>query len=301
VLTEPEHAGQYRSIEYVSDGRGLIVVKTDRLLAYGLASEVIGTDAELTAAFGASAVTRLDETWSENAARLLSHPIVKGLLIVVFLLAVFIEMTHPGAILPGAIAAVCLVALVLPPLLVSMAAWWPVAAILAGIALIALELLVIPGFGVPGVLGVIGLFGGLIGLFLVTPQGLFPAARQSGDITYGVATVAISAFTAIGLMTLIARHLHALPLFNRLILSNTDDEADGPGLLAAMADSEPTIAPGTLGVSITPLRPSGRVQIDDRVVDAVADGAFLDAGTPVRIVSADSFRVVVEASSGRTT
>jgi membrane-bound serine protease (ClpP class) len=47
------------------------------------------------------------------------------------------------------------------------------------------------------------------------------------------------------------------------------------------------------GVAITPLRPAGRVQIVDRIVDAVADGAFVEAGEPIRVVSASGFRTVV--------
>lgn len=295
-LRAPDQAGHYREIEYVSDGHGLILLKAEKMMTYGVASAIVHNDAELKAFFGASSVARQNPSWSVGLVRFLTHPISRGLLLVVFLLALFIEMTHPGVILPGAIAAACLIALVLPPVLVDLAAWWAVAAVVLGILSLAVELFLIPGFGVFGVLGIILLFGGLIGVFVGGPSGLFPSTPGGrNDLAFGAATVLISTVTAVILMYFIAKHLPGLPVVGRLVLqARHGQDVDEEGLLAAMADPEAIVAVGAEGRTLTSLRPAGRAQFGDRIVDVVTDMGFIDSGVAVRVTAADRFRVVVE-------
>lgn len=295
-LRDPDQAGQYREVEYVSDGHGLILLKSDKMMSYGVASAVVHNDAELRAFFGAPSMARINPSWSVGLVRFLTHPICRGVLLIVFLLALFIEMTHPGVILPGAIAAVCLVALVLPPVLVDLAAWWAVAAIVVGILSLAVELFLIPGFGVFGVLGIVLLFGGLLGIFVGGPAGLFPSTvRGRNDLAFGATTMLISTITALILMYFVAKHLPTLPVVGRLVLEGRHGQAaDAEGLLAAMADPETIIAVGEEGRTLTSLRPAGRAQFGDRIVDVVTDMGFIDSGEPVRVTAADRFRVVVE-------
>lgn len=293
-LRTPEHKGKYRGVEYVASGAGVLTFHTDEMLRYRIATEKVRNDTDLKAYFGATNMTRLDETWSEDLSRFLSQFWVRGLLIVIFIIALFIEMVHPGLILPGSIAGLALIALVVPPILVNMAAWWMVAAILGGVLMIMLELFVLPGTGVFGVAGALCLFGGLVGAAVGGPQNLFPGATgMRGDLTIGLLTALISlvvAFIAIGV---IARNLPTLPFLDRIVLKDDPDAA--PTDLAYALAAQGAVKPGTIGVAITPLRPSGRVQIGDDIIDVVAEMGMISPGTPVRVVSVDAFRTVVEA------
>ena len=49
------------------------------------------------------------------------------------------------------------------------------------------------------------------------------------------------------------------------------------------------------GVALTPLRPAGTAVINDKRVDVVTEGGFIDKGTPVRVVAIEGLRVVVRA------
>lgn len=291
----PEHAGRYRLVDYIGDGHGILMLHTPQLLSFGLAAATVQDDADLTTFFGAQNLVRLDETWSEDLARFLTSFWVRGILLAIFLVCLFVELTHPGVTAPGLLAAAALLALIIPPLLVNMAAWWEIAAILLGIVLIGMELFVIPGFGVSGVLGVVLLFGGLIGTF-VGGGGLFPGSSQSsGELTTGILTVLVSACASGGVIYLLARHLPSTPLIGRLVLKETTDDGDTSTMLEAMSRDSGTFAIGTLGRAITPLRPAGRVMFGEQIVDAVAEYGFIDAGSAVRIVAADGFRTAVEA------
>ena len=48
------------------------------------------------------------------------------------------------------------------------------------------------------------------------------------------------------------------------------------------------------GRSLTILRPSGKAQFDDRVVDVVTEGEFIAPETPVAVIATDGMRVVVK-------
>ena len=304
-LRTPGHKGKYDVVEYVCDGSGVVTLRETELLRYRIGVKTIRNDEELKAFFGAKNLVRLDENWADHTARFLSNFIVRAVLMVVFLIALFVEMSHPGLSLPGGIAAICLIGIVLPPVLAGIAGWWALLAILAGVGLIIVEVFITPGLGVFGVIGLLLLFSGLVGSFLIGPAalgggGVFPGVgRSGGEIGWAVATVLILLTVAgIGIAVLI-RYIPGLPMFSRLVLAapgaDSDDAAPGPSQHAQAFSPVASIAPGTIGTAATPLRPAGRVQIGDAIVDAVAEGPFVQAGASVRVVSATPFRVTVEA------
>jgi membrane-bound serine protease (ClpP class) len=294
----PQSAPQWRKVRKISDGNGVVTLKGQQIIDFGVASQTVKDDAELTTFFGAAATARLDETWSEHLVVFMNGFIVRAVLLVIFLLALFIEMTHPGLTVPGLVAVVSLFALLAPPFLNNMASWWEIAAIVLGIVCIVMEILVIPGFGVFGVAGLVLLFVGLVGTF-VGNDPLFPdAPGRRRDMLYAVATVVISGGTTIAGLMFLSKHLGGLPVFNKFVLKDTGpaDDADGPvGMLAAMATPQSGPQPGDVGVALTPLHPAGRVQVGDQILDVVAEFGFIPRGARVRLVSVDDFRVAVEA------
>jgi membrane-bound ClpP family serine protease len=50
---------------------------------------------------------------------------------------------------------------------------------------------------------------------------------------------------------------------------------------------------GATGSAVTPLCPAGKARFDSELVDVLADGEFLPAGSPVRVVEVRGHRVVV--------
>jgi membrane-bound serine protease (ClpP class) len=287
-------AGRWTLVEHVSSGAGPFIFKTAQLKHFGLASATVQNEEALRAFFGAKNVIRLQPTWSEGLVAFMTSWWVKALLVIVFLVGLFVEMTHPGLVLPGAISMCALVGLVAPPMLIDLSAWWTVAAILGGITLIALEIFVIPGFGIAGVLGLLLLFGGLVGTFV--PSGsLFPdTPGERSSMLFGVATLLMSVATSGVLMYFAARHFGSLPVFNRLILKDPsfDEDFGGDEMLAAMAEGPVRV--GMSGTAVTPLRPAGRVQLGDRIIDVVSEVGYVPAGAPVKIIAVSDFRIAVE-------
>ncbi|MEZ6233001.1 MAG: NfeD family protein [Phycisphaerales bacterium] len=288
-------AGRYEFVRYVTPGDGAIVMKTDELMALGVASAVVRNQSELESHFGAVNVVRLDESWSERFARFMVQMPVRFVLVVVFLIAMFIEMTHPGATVPAFVALIALGGLIAPSMLVGMAAWWEIAAILGGIALMAVEVFVIPGFGIFGVAGIALLFGGLLGVIMPGGGRLFPGESGGQSALVSAAMLLAAVVTSGVIIYFLARHLGSLPILNRLVLQDDPDRAIGT--LSAMGSPDHPLM-GLSGRAATDLRPAGRAEIDGQLIDVVAELGYIPAGTPVRVVSASLMRIGVEPATG---
>lgn len=287
-----EDASDWQFIEYATDGRTLLVLKSDLMLRYGLAQQVVRNDSELKAFFGAQTITRLDRTWSEALVVFLSNIVVRGVLIAVFLLAMFIELSAPGIGLGGAVAAAALVALLAPPILIGAAGWWTVAAIIAGVLLILMELFLFPGLTVAGAAGVVALMAGLVGTFVSKNSQQVPT-----DIATGVATTLLAFFVAGVGMYFVAKFYGSLPILNRLVLTGDRPDADdGEGMLAAMGPARPEtpVTAGDVGVAMTQLHPAGSAEFEGKLLDVVCEFGYADRGDRVRVVSATKYRIAVE-------
>jgi len=295
-LSGEDPAG-WRLVEYAVDGESLLTLKTEDLRRFGLASEVVADESELRALYGASNVTTVGMTWSEQLAIAMTSMWVRGLLVAVFLIALFVEFLAPGIGLAGGVALAALGLLIVPPAIAGAAAWWALAAILGGIGLVVVELFVFPGFGVFGIAGLITLFVGLVGA-VVGPGPLFPdsPSRQS-DLLHGVATVLVSVMAAGIAMYFISRYHGSLPVLSKLVLATRsgDEVYTESGLPAhsGVYDGASTAPVGAVGVATTPLRPSGTAEFGGKLVDVVSELGMIGSGERVRVIETTKYRTVV--------
>lgn len=142
-----------------------------------------------------------------------------------------------------------------------------------GLALVAIEVLVIPGIGIIGFLGAIAMLGS--SYVSVTE---FQASQAAILIAAGMAGAGV-------MFWLFPRTKVAQAM---ILSTQTTGGAANPELRLLM-DRE--------GTAMTPLRPSGAVKIDDKPIDVVSDGQYIDAGTRVRVILVEGARVVVEPIS----
>lgn len=258
----------------------------------------IRSDNDLRAFFQASKLTRYDRSWTDSVILVMTHTGVRILLIIIFLVATFVEITHPGAAAPGFIALLALAGLIAPPLLIGVATWWALAAIVLGIVLLIVEIFVTPGFGAAGIFGVLFLFLGLLGVFIPGPAGggLIPSGPEArAQLLYACLFVLIAMTTSAGIIAVLARYFGSVPGLNRLVLAAPGSSDDEIIYSPTADDDRPSV--GDTGVAITPLRPAGRVEIDGRIIDAVAEFGIIDPGARVRVSSIDGPRVGVERLS----
>ncbi|MCK4627180.1 MAG: hypothetical protein KAV00_17845 [Phycisphaerae bacterium] len=239
----------------------------------------------------------LSDNWSEDLVALLTSPIVMSILMFVGILAVYAELHTPGFGAAGAVAIVCFAIVFGSHYLVGLANWWEIALFFVGVALLTVELLLIPGFGVAGVSGLLCCVVALLAMLIPnTPTELpWPETEGAWDMFKTGATWMMAAFVAATVAAMfLARYLPKVPIAGRLVLV----APEAPHTPPTTADAPIlNIVAGQVGKVTQTCRPVGKVRIDGRLVDAIADGAFIEAGVEVIVLRNEGNRVVIEAKA----
>jgi len=95
-------------------------------------------------------------------------------------------------------------------------------------------------------------------------------------------------------IAILAKYLPRAPMFNALVTKPPAPDSVTASVTAAGKPLDSYV--GKFGVASTDLRPSGKVEIESDVIDAVAEGEFISKGTGVRVTDASGNRVVVLSS-----
>ena len=109
-------------------------------------------------------IVETGENWSETVVRFLTNPIVASLLTTFGFLGILFELQSPGWGIPGSVGLTCLILSLGASYIAELATMSDMLFIFAGVALLLLEVLVIPGFGIAGISGIsfLILFGFLV-------------------------------------------------------------------------------------------------------------------------------------------
>jgi membrane-bound serine protease (ClpP class) len=298
-------ASPWQRVKKVVREGELLTMDTADAVAYGFASAVVKApgDAPYRALLERydvrGAPTILRDTWSEDLVDFLRSPLMMGLLLFLAMLFGYVEMHTPGFGVFGGLAIVCFALLLGSNYLVGLARWWEIALIVLGVLLLALEVLVIPGFGVAGISGILCCLAGLAGVLLANPPGELPIPETAldwrmlrrGALAFGVALAAATAAAA-----LLSKVLPKIPLASRIVLA----PAAPAGGSAPAAERSPIhrIQVGDVGLVEGTCRPVGKVRFGDDLLDAVSDGEMIPAGARARVLRRDGNRLVVEQTEG---
>jgi membrane-bound serine protease (ClpP class) len=198
----------------------------------------------------------------------------------------YFEMQSPGIGFAGMLAGIGAMMFFAPLYIMGLAQSWEIVLFFIGVVLIIIEIFFIPGFGVAGGLG-ISLMVFSLGASLIGNVGLqFPPMEH---ISMAIWTLTITLVIGMLLLMSLARYLPQNQMFSRLVLMESTDRNTGYTSAKSLDDLL-----GMEGVTITPLRPSGVVLVEDRRVDVISDGEFVENGARVRVVDTGSSRVVVK-------
>ncbi len=154
----------------------------------------------------------------------------------------------------------------------------PIALILVGLVLIVVEVYMVPGFNVIGILGLI---------MIVVAVGF--AFSESGW-TGGFMALGGSAAAIGGLFWF----LYSSGAWDRFVLT-TELTRDVTEVAEEREHRKQFL--GKNGVALTPLRPSGVIEIDGIRVEVATEGEFIAAGSRVRVVAMDRRRYFVRLAS----
>jgi membrane-bound serine protease (ClpP class) len=227
----------------------------------------------------------LEPTWIDELVDALTSSGGKFLLITLGVMCLVLELHMPGFGIAGLISVLCFVLFFWAHFLNNMANSLEIVLFLLGLGLLAVEIFVLPGFGVTGVTGAI---------LLVT--SLVLASQTSSTPEPGsLLTVAAALVVVVGGILTFGRYLPRMPLLNRFVLAPAEDPVRDAGAsnVAGFDDERGAELVGRYGVAVSPLRPAGRMELDGRYYDVVSQGAFIEPGTVVEIVQVSQNRILV--------
>lgn len=280
---------KYHDPETVVEKDQLLTLDDEEALKYGLARHRVKDFAELVRIYGAAgaSVTKAETSWSEETVRFLNSMPVASLLMMVGLAALYFAFKTPGLGLPEGVAAVCFVILFGSKYLAGLANEWEIVIFVLGVAFLAVEVFVLPGFGVSGVIGIVLIVAALL---LSLQDFVFPRAPyEFRELGYNTLCVLGSFLMSLVLFCTIVRSMPKMPYLSKLVLQ-TAEHAEA-GFTQASAERRSLV--GRVGFAVSMLRPAGRAEIDDEMVDVVAEGDYVEKGTRIEVIEVKGNRVVV--------
>ena len=282
----------------------LLTVYPKEAQALGLSRGTVASARTLVADRGDSLVADLTPGVGEKLVELLNNPVVRSILLLIFLQSLYIAIHAPGHGAAEAVAVVSLGLLIGIPLLTGYAQWWEVAVIFIGLGLCAFEIFVFPGHFVSLIVGTLMVVFGLIMTFVgKEPSGVpgwLPSMQQTWHgVQNGLLAVVGAMAGSLLLSMWLRRYLPSIPYFNKLVLTATSGGTSMPGAPNDRPVREKWPFIGTVGVALTDLRPGGSVEFPyadaTRPAAVVSLGGYIPRGTKVAVEEIEGGSVRVRA------
>lgn len=275
----------------VIDSGQILTFTTSEAMQNGYCEGQVNSIQDLLTQAGISnyAITEHGLSALDKTMNFLLNPILRGLCITFIFLGLYFELQTPGigfALLISIVAAL----LYFAPLYVEgLAANWEVLVFVAGLVLIALEIFVIPGFGVAGVTGILLTFMGLV-LSMVGNTGFNFDLSGMGSVTEAILVVLSSFVISLAVMFAFFGKFMRSGMFRKLTLETSEHTQEGYNTTIF---SEPNALIGKIGIAMTDLRPAGKIEIAGEWYDGQSEAEYLTKGTQVKVIDVKNNYLIV--------
>lgn len=267
-------------IEGITKKGEVITFSTSEAIKYGYCEAEVKSIHNIMDRLGITHYTIItyELTGTEKVISFFLNPVISGLLILIILGGLYFELQTPGVGFPLLAAAVALILYFIPLYLSGLAQYWEIALFIVGVCLLLVELFILPGFGIAGISGAILIVGSLILMMLGNDNFDFtfvPAERITSAVT-----ITLGAFLAAILLLLIGGvRFSRSNLFGRVALQATQKREEGYSAKFIEKDLK-----GKTGKAFTILRPSGKVEIDGIIYDAITPEHYIEKGASVVVI-----------------
>ena len=233
-------------------------------------------------------IETFEPTLTDDIIGFLSNAGVRALLVMLIIGGIYMEMHTPGLGFAAAVSLVAACLYFLPMLISGTLPAWIVITLVIGVVLIALELFVIPGFGICGIAGIIA-------VVVALGAAITPVVGSDDNVTLAIIskpliTVGIGLVAAVALVAWLTSR-HGPKFFRRHseLLLTQDIKKGYIGV-----DMGPAKLVGHKATAMTDMRPAGKILFEGEVYDAVSTGAFIDAGSHLKILRYENAQLYVE-------
>jgi membrane-bound serine protease (ClpP class) len=236
-------------------------------------------------------IVEYEPTWIERIIGFLVHPVISGLLIMAIIGGIYFEMQSPGIGFPLGVAILAAIAYFAPLYLEGLAEHWEILVFIIGLILVAVEIFIIPGFGVAGISGIALMFISLV-LSLINNVNFDFEGVEVGSVGVAVTTVIIGVFGGFIISLYLGNRLFSANTgwFRNMSLKSVQNINEGfvcieTGMFALK---------GKTGISKTVLRPGGKIFVEGEVFDAVANSGFIDKDVNIIVTKVEATQLYVD-------
>jgi len=229
--------------------------------------------------------------FTEKIISLVLNPFISSILILIIIAGIYFEMQTPGLGFAGLASLVALVFYLIPYYLNGLAANWEMIAFFIGLALIAVEIFVLPGFGIAGISGIVLTVGSLF-LIMVNNDVFDFQFVAMNDLLYALAAALGGTLGGMVMLLVGGSKLPDTRFFKNIALTDTQNRSEG---WVSFPVSESVL--GKKGTAETVLRPSGKVLIDGKMYDAYTRGDYIQKGQAVEVISEEGSSLKVKLVS----
>ena len=215
--------------------------------------------------------------WAENVSRFVTNPVVSPLLLSIGFLGLIIEFWTLGWGIAGSIGIISLSLFFGGHIIVGLAGFETIILFVIGLLLLLAEIFFIPGFGLAGIVGITAI---LASIFLTF-----------GNITQATYSILIALGVSIIGLLLLIKYIPSTRTWRKFILSTEQKKELG----YTVGTKDLKLLSGKEGIAITPLRPSGIVEVNGKKLNALTRGEYVDSNTKIKIISVEGNKIVIEA------
>ena len=222
-----------------------------------------------------STIINVEEEKYDYILRFLINPAVLSALISIGIIGVYIELKTPGFGIVGVISIIAFSIFFFAQVFVGESGFLAPAIFFLGIVLLAIEIFVIPGFGITGILGILGIVAGIFMSFGIN------------NIAQATLVVFVSLIADIILIIILARFILKSKGFKNIVALETDTA----GYHSSVSYDNLL---GCEGITDTFFRPSGNIIINDKKYDAITEGEFINKGVKIKVILVEGNRIVIK-------
>lgn len=263
----------------------LLTLSTNEAVSLKFAKAQVADEAALLQAIGlpGAQVITTEPNWAEGVVRFLTNPLVAPLLLSLGILGLVFEIKTGAFGLGGILSLTSLGLFFGSSFILGLAGWEEILLLGLGAIALAVEVFVLPGFGVAGVVGSLAIVAAMV-------LAMMGARPSTGDIAQALAVLGASLLITMAVIYAWLRHLPNSGRFSGLLLRGSVHKSQG----FVSAPSRGDLI-GLDGIAVTDLRPSGTARVGQERIDVVTEGEYVAQGSRVQVVQSDGYRHVVRA------
>jgi membrane-bound serine protease (ClpP class) len=263
----------------------LLTLSTNEAVRLKFAKAQVADEAALLRAIGfpGAQVITTEPNWAEGIVRFLTNPLVAPLLLSLGILGLVLEIKTGAFGLGGILSLTSLGLFFGSSFILGLAGWEEILLLGLGAIALAVEVFVLPGFGVAGVVGTLAIVASMV-------LAMMGARPSTGDVAQALAVLGASLFITMAVIYAWLRHLPNSGRFSGLLLRGSVHKSQG----FVSAPNRGDLI-GLDGVAVTDLRPSGTARVGEERIDVVTEGEYVPQGSRVQVVQSDGYRHVVRA------